>query len=89
MAAERKNAQTQRLRSKSACQTPGTHLAHGEQGQRGIDEAQTCAQSENHEADQDDFDLAEQSKERIFGGFCFYARRHIKQSESEENDKNH
>lgn len=49
----------------------GNYLRHGKQGQRGVQEAQTCTESEYHIADQEDFHFAEERKEGILWGFCF------------------
>lgn len=53
----------------------GNYRLDSKQGQRGIQEAQTCTKSENHVADQDYFHFGEKSKERILRGIGIWAEQ--------------
>lgn len=53
-------------------QKKGNYRLNSKQGQRGIQEAQTCTKREYHIADQDYFHVGEKSKEWVLRGVCFW-----------------
>lgn len=70
-------------------QKKGSYRLNSKQGQSGIQEAQTCTQSENHIAHQDYFRVGKKSKEWIPRGICFCMVWRTKYGSQLLSEKNH